>query len=213
MVNLPRVKTSSLKQQFPAVAKLGEWRKATYLLRHKLPSAKIDFDYKRELHDVFVKDPLYDSHQWWNFDIVNLPEALDILGQETKPINVAVLDSGSPDVDNVGYLRSVFDNDRGWDMEDNDSVPIDIPSDNASTTSHGSHVGSTISMLNDGVDGNGFGARVTPLESAMIEVVALPMKPIFLSMGMKMILRQLGHRGQLNQKGSLWRNWMKNSIP
>ena len=29
--------------------------------------------------------------------------------------------------------------------------------------SHGTHVGSTISMLNDGIDGNGMAARVTPL--------------------------------------------------
>ena len=41
------------------------------------------------------------------------------------------------------------------------------------------------------------------LESAMIEVVALPMKPIFLLMGMRMILRQLGHREQRNPKECL----------
>ena len=31
--------------------------------------------------------------------------------------------------------------------------------------SHGVHVGSIISQLNDGIDGNGFGARVTPFKS------------------------------------------------
>ena len=47
-------------------------------------------------------------------------------------------------------------------MEDNDNLADDVEFEQQSF-SHGVHVGSTISQLNDGIDGNGFGARVTPL--------------------------------------------------
>ena len=43
--------------------------------------------------ESFSPDPRYDTYQWWNFDVVNIPEALDIIGQDVKPVNVAVLDS------------------------------------------------------------------------------------------------------------------------
>jgi hypothetical protein len=47
-------------------------------------------------------------------------------------------------------------------MEDNDAFADDVEFE-IQEFSHGVHVGSTISQLNDGIDGNGFGARVTPL--------------------------------------------------
>ena len=47
------------------------------------------------MQNHFVTDPSYNTYQWWNFDVTNLPEGLDIIGQEVKPINVGVLDSGS----------------------------------------------------------------------------------------------------------------------
>jgi Subtilisin-like serine proteases len=87
---------------------------------------------------------------------------LDIIGQEVKPINVGVLNSGSPSLDDPSFARSTFLPDWGWDMEDNDTDPMDeefLLSD----FSHGIHVGSTIAMLNDGLDGNGMGARITPI--------------------------------------------------
>ena len=94
--------------------------------------------------------------------MVNIPEALDIIGQDVKPVNVAVLDSGSPFSIDPAYGGSIFDTQWGWDMEDNDPLADDEEFTTGSF-SHGTHVGSTISMLNDGIDGNGMAARVTPL--------------------------------------------------
>ncbi|MAV83863.1 MAG: hypothetical protein CMQ82_03220 [Gammaproteobacteria bacterium] len=153
---------SSLKENFIDTYKIGRWRKATNLLKQKLPEIKVDLDYKKYLHVDFVKDPLHDGYQWWSFDIMNLPEGLEILGTDVKPINVAVLDSGGPYEIDLAYQRSIFDSDRGWDMEDNDPLPDDVEFEQGEF-SHGTHVGSTISMLNDGIDANGFGARVTPV--------------------------------------------------
>ena len=105
---------------------------------------------------------LYESYQWWNFDVVNIPEALDIIGQDVKPVNVAVLDTGSPFSVDPAFTRSIFDTQWGWDMVDNDALADDDEFPNGSF-SHCTHVGSTISMLNDGLDGNGMAARVTPI--------------------------------------------------
>ena len=65
------------------------------------------------------------SYQWWNFDVVNIPEALDIIGQDVKPVNVAVLDTGSPFSIDPAYSGSIFDTQWGWDMEDNDPLADD----------------------------------------------------------------------------------------
>ena len=165
IVNLPiqKLSESSLLERFKSTYEIGKWRKAIDLLKMKFPNYVFELDYKMIQHaDQFVRDPLYDQYQWWNFDIVNLPEGLDILGQELKPVNVAVLDSGSPDVADQAATYSVFDDNRGWDMVDEDSLAYDLEFGEGSF-SHGTHVGSTISMLNDGYHGNGFGARVSPV--------------------------------------------------
>jgi hypothetical protein len=137
--------------------------KAISVLSERSPNLFVEPSWNRYIQvETFTPDPSYDTYQWWNFDVVNIPEALNVLGQETKPVNVAVLDSGSPYIVDPAFDGSIFDTEWGWDMEDNDALADDIEFEQGSF-SHGTHVGSTISMLNDGIDGNGMSARVTPI--------------------------------------------------
>ena len=154
---------STFKTNFPEAYKKGRYMKAISVLSNRSPNLFIEPSWQRYIQvESFTPDPRYDTYQWWNFDVVNIPEALDILGQEVKPVNVAVLDSGSPFSIDPAYAGSIFDTQWGWDMEDNDPLADDEEFTTGSF-SHGTHVGSTISMLNDGIDGNGMAARVTPL--------------------------------------------------
>ena len=57
--------------------------------------------------------------------MVNIPEALDIIGQDVKPVNVAVLDTGSPYAVDPAFGGSIFDTQWGWDMVDNDALADD----------------------------------------------------------------------------------------
>ena len=56
-------------------------------MQSRSPSLAIEPDWKIYTHaDPFVADPSYNTYQWWNFDVTNLPEGLDIIGQEVKPV-------------------------------------------------------------------------------------------------------------------------------
>ena len=79
---------------------------------------------------------------------------MDRIGAEVKPVNVAVLDSGSPYSVDPAYQRSIFNTEWGWDMEDNENLADDVEFEPQSF-SQGVHGGSTISQLNVGIDGNG----------------------------------------------------------
>ena len=152
-----------LEEKLVKVLEKGRWSKAISILQSRAPGLFVEPHWNQKLHiESFSKDPAYDTYQWWNFDIVNLPEGLNRIGAEVKPVNVAVLDSGSPYAVDPAFERSIFDTEWGWDMEDNDSLSDDVEFEQQEF-SHGVHVGSTISQLNDGIDGNGFGARVTPI--------------------------------------------------
>ena len=152
-----------MEEKLQQVLEKGRWRKAISILQSRAPGLFVEPHWNKKLHVVsFTKDPSYNTYQWWNFDIVNLPEGLDKIGAEVKPVNVAVLDSGSPYSIDPAFQRSIFNTEWGWDMEDNDNLADDVEFEQQSF-SHGVHVGSTISQLNDGIDGNGFGARVTPI--------------------------------------------------
>ena len=154
---------STLKETLPEVYEKGRYMKAISVLSDRSPNLFVEPSWNRYIQvESFTQDPSYNTYQWWNFDVVNIPEALNILGQETKPVNVAVLDSGSPYIVDPAFDGSIFDTEWGWDMEDNDSLSDDVEFEQGSF-SHGTHVGSTISMLNDGIDGNGMSARVTPI--------------------------------------------------
>ena len=109
--------SSRLKEDFPDAYKKGRWQKALSILQSRSPSLAIEPDWKIYTHaDPFVADPSYNTYQWWNFDVTNLPEGLDIIGQEVKPVNVGVLDSGSPSLDDPSFERSTFLPDWGLSL-------------------------------------------------------------------------------------------------
>ena len=54
----------------------------------------------------FTKDPSWNYQ--WNLQQIGLETALTAIGQETKNVAVAVLDSGSPSSDSTAYTTSAF---------------------------------------------------------------------------------------------------------
>ena len=114
----------------------------------------------------FTQDPSW-VYQW-NLQQIGLETALTAIGQETKDVAVAVLDSGAPSTDSTAYTTSAFLPDgfdfvpfsNSGDGDDYDSDPTDS---SAATDSHGTHVGTTIAALNDGNNINGFGIGVVPV--------------------------------------------------
>ena len=124
----------------------------------------------------FSPDPFYDEYQW-NLRQIKTKEALDLIGQDTKNIVVAVLDSGAPLKDSYAYENSSFvdggydfvsDTDSSFDGDGIDSDPTDpdfqpVQDDGEIFGSHGSHVATTISAKNDGNEINGLAVKTLPL--------------------------------------------------
>ena len=71
----------------------------------------------------FSPDPFYDEFQW-NLRQIKAKEALDLIGQETKDIVVAVLDSGSPTSDSLAFENSSFVS-GGYDFVSNTDASFD----------------------------------------------------------------------------------------
>ena len=104
-----------LPDHLKAILEKGKWDKAVKIIQSKYPHMFIEPNFVQKLHvQSFSKDPSYDTYQWWNFDVVNLPEGLNKIGAEVKPVNVAVLDTGSPNSADPAYERSIFDTQWGW---------------------------------------------------------------------------------------------------
>ena len=124
----------------------------------------------------FSPDPFYDEFQW-NLRQIKAKEALDLIGQETKDIVVAVLDSGTPTNDSLAFENSSFvsggydfvsNTDASFDGDGLDSDPTDpdfqpVQSDGEIFGSHGSHVATTMSANNDGNEINGLAVKALPL--------------------------------------------------
>ena len=110
----------------------------------------------------FSSDPYYPYQ--WHMSAIGLEAALNAVGQDTKDIVVAVLDTGSPSTSSSAWASSNFI-DGGADFYDYDFDPTDPDalSDDLKVTSHGTHVATTIGAKNDGKDINGFGVKVLPL--------------------------------------------------
>ena len=84
--------SSTLRENFPEAYQKGRYMKAVSELARKSPNLFIEPSWNRYIQvESFSPDPRYDTYQWWNFDVVNIPEALDILGQDVKPVNVLSL--------------------------------------------------------------------------------------------------------------------------
>ena len=102
---------------------------------------------------------------------------MNLVGQDTKDIVVAVLDSGAPTKDSFAYQNSSFvddgydfvsDTDSSFDGDGIDDDPTDpdfqpVQSDGEIFGSHGSHVATTISAKNDGNEINGLAVKTLPL--------------------------------------------------
>ncbi len=147
-------------------------------LRRKFPGYVIDLNhiyFPDADPEPFSPDPFYDEYQW-NLRQINTKEALDLVGQDTKDIVVAVLDSGAPTKDSFAYQNSSFvddgydfvsDTDSSFDGDGIDDDPTDpdfqpVQSDGEIFGSHGSHVATTISAKNDGNEINGLAVKTLP---------------------------------------------------
>ena len=148
-------------------------------LRIKFPGYLLDLNhvyFPDADPEPFSPDPFYDEYQW-NLRQINTKEALDLVGQDTKDIVVAVLDSGAPTEDSFAYQNSSFvddgydfvsDTDSSFDGDGLDDDPTDpdfqpVQSDGEIFGSHGSHVATTISAKNDGNEINGLAVKTLPL--------------------------------------------------
>ena len=128
-------------------------------LRELNPDAVFDFNHKVKKMTAFSKDEYYNYQ--WNMERIGLETSLNVVGQELKNVGVAVLDTGGPTVNSTAWNSTNFIS-GGYDFIDSDANPADPDAevDNATTSSHGTHVATTIGAKNDGNDFNGFPVSV-----------------------------------------------------
>jgi subtilisin family serine protease len=143
---------------------IKHWKVLQYY-RNLYPRLNLEFDTKASAMN-FTKDPAWNYQ--WNLQQIGLETALTAIGQETKDVAVAVLDSGSPSTDSTAYTTAAF-LPGGYDFvpfgnsSDGDDYDPDPTDATAASDSHGTHVGTTIAALNDGNNINGFGIGVVPV--------------------------------------------------
>ena len=128
-------------------------------LREFNPEVAFDFNHKSKKMTAFSKDAYYQYQ--WNMERLGLETALNVVGQELKAVGVAVLDTGGPTVNSSAWNSTNFIS-GGYDFVDSDTNPTDPDAelDNATDTSHGTHVATTIGSKNDGNYFNGFPVSV-----------------------------------------------------
>ena len=134
---------------------LKHWK----LLQHyksKFPRLNLEFDKKVESH--FTQDPNF-KYQW-GLSQIGLETVLQAIGSETKNVAVAVLDTGAPSFGSTAFETSAFIGNGSYDFVTDDPDPTDA---DAAIDSHGTHVGTTIAALNDGLNINGYGVSVLPV--------------------------------------------------
>ena len=171
----------SLRAQNPEVVSQAEKRHFLALLNAKTPQYTI-------LPNVSVSGSAFSTDQeyykQWHHVATNLDDALNSIGQTTKDIVVAVVDSGRPSKNSAAYNDISFTNDEmdfltGFAglgksyLGGNDADGSDGGIDNDATddlivsetryTSHGTHVASTIAAKNNGSYINGMAVKVMPV--------------------------------------------------
>ena len=147
---------------------LYHWR-LIQKLESKYPEIDFGFNFSVFSTANFSKDP--DYWRQWNFPAISAEAGLNAVGQETKDIVVAVLDTGSPPTNSAAWAATNFIS-GGIDFISMDTDPTDPDSFGAYTNpktgrlanSHGTHVASTIGAKNNGADVNGFGIKVLPIK-------------------------------------------------
>ena len=143
---------------------LKHWRILQHY-RNIHPKLDLEFDFKVYKLAGFTQDE-YWSYQW-GLQNIGLDVVLNAIGQETQNVAVAVIDSGSPATTSTAWTTSAFlpggydfaPFDSSADGDGNDPDPTDH---NPVSGSHGTHVATTITALNDGNNINGFGVHVVP---------------------------------------------------
>ena len=142
---------------------LKHWK----LLQHYknlYPRLNLELDFKYQSH--FSQDPSW-AYQW-GLQQIGLDTVLTAIGQNVKDVAVAVLDSGSPATTSTAWTTSAFV-EGGYDFTpfensgDGDGYDPDPTDTYAASDSHGTHVATTISALNDGLNINGFGIQTVPV--------------------------------------------------
>ena len=142
---------------------LKHWK----LLQHyrKLfPKLNLELDFKEQAH--FSTDPLWPFQ--WGLAQIGLDSVLTTIGGDVKDVAVAVLDSGSPETTSSAWAQAAFI-DGGFDFVpfnnagDGDGYDSDPTDSEAAVDSHGTHVATTISALNNGLSINGFGIQTLPI--------------------------------------------------
>ena len=143
---------------------LKHWRILQHY-RNIHPKLDLEFDFKVYKLAGFTQDE-YWSYQW-GLQNIGLDVVLNAIGQETQNVAVAVIDSGSPATTSTAWTTSAFlpggydfaPFDSSADGDGNDPDPTDH---SPVSGSHGTHVATTITALNDGNNINGFGVHVVP---------------------------------------------------
>ena len=143
---------------------LKHWRVLQHY-RKIHPNLDLEFDFKVYKLAGFTQDE-YWSYQW-GLQNIGLDVVLNAIGQETQNVAVAVIDSGSPATTSTAWTTSAFlpggydfaPLDSSSDGDGNDPDPTDH---SPVSGSHGTHVATTITALNDGNNINGFGVHVVP---------------------------------------------------
>ena len=142
---------------------LKHWK----LLQHfkkQYPKLNLELDFKEKAH--LTKDPAWPFQ--WGLAQIGLDSVLSTIGSDVKDVAVAVLDSGSPEVGSTAWNTSAFLT-GGFDFVpftnagDGDGYDSDPTDSEAASDSHGTHVATTISALNDGANINGFGIWSVPM--------------------------------------------------
>lgn len=142
---------------------LKHWK----LLQHYknlYPKLNLELDFKAKAH--LTKDPAWPFQ--WGLAQIGLDSVLSTIGADVKDVAVAVLDTGSPATTSTAWTTSAF-LDGGYDFVpfnnagDGDGYDSDPTDSEAATDSHGTHVATTISALNDGLNINGFGIHTVPI--------------------------------------------------
>ena len=143
---------------------LKHWRILQHY-RNIHPKLDLEFDFKVYKSAGFTQDE-YWSYQW-GLQNIGLDVVLNAIGQETKNVAVAVIDSGSPATTSTAWTTSAF-LPGGYDFApfessaDGDGNDPDPTDHSPVSGSHGTHVATTITALNDGNNINGFGVHVVP---------------------------------------------------